>query len=95
MKKILISISIFLGLILTVLIAGLLSISSIVTPDFIVSQIESSLNTRADLKKVNISLFSAMSSIELEGLSLHERDQFADNANLLAERTASARRPPP
>ncbi len=90
MKKILISISIFLGLILTVLIAGLLSISSIVTPDFIVSQIESSLNTRADLKKVNISLFSAMSSIELEGLSLHERDQFADNANLLAERTASA-----
>ncbi len=87
MKKILIGISIFFGLLLAVLVVGLLSISSIVTPDFIVSQIESSLNTRADLKKVNINLFSALSSIELEGLSLHERDHFADNANLLAERT--------
>jgi hypothetical protein len=89
MKKILIGISVFFGLILAVLVVGLLSISSIVTPDFIVSQIESSLNARADLKKVNISLFSALSSVELENLSLHERDHFADNANLLKERKPS------
>ncbi len=89
MKKILIGISVFFGLILAVLVVGLLSISSIVTPDFIVGQIESSLNARADLKKVNISIFSALSSVELEDLSLHERDHFADNASLLKERTPS------
>lgn len=89
MKKILIGISFILGLLLAVLITGLLSISSIVTPDFIVKQVESSLNVRADLKKVNINLFSVFSSVELEGLSLHNRDSFADNAVLLAERTGS------
>ena len=89
MKKILIGISIFFGLLIAVLIIGLLSISSIVTPDFIVKQVESSLNVRADLKKVNINLFSVLSSVELEDLSLHNRDSFADNAKLLVERSAS------
>lgn len=88
MKKVLIGISVFFLLLVAILTIGVLSISSILTTDFIVRQMETSLNTRADLKKVNINLFSILSSVELENLSLHNRDSFADNATLLTERPA-------
>ncbi|MBK8398641.1 MAG: hypothetical protein IPL26_25765 [Leptospiraceae bacterium] len=89
MRKKIIGLSGLFGLLLVILIVGFISISSFITPDFIVKQVESSLNVRADLKKVNINLFSLLSSIELENFSLHNRDSFADNANNLSERSPS------
>lgn len=88
MKKIIIGISALFVVVISVIIVGLLSIKSIVTRDFIVKQLETSLNVRADLRQININLFSALSSIELEDLSLYKRDNFADEAKELSERTS-------
>ncbi|GBF49160.1 hypothetical protein LPTSP4_06700 [Leptospira ryugenii] len=86
MKKILIGIGAFLGTILTLLIIGLVFAGSFITNEFLVKQIESSINVRANVEKVNISLFSALSSIEIEGIQLAYRDSIADKGTALGER---------
>ncbi len=65
---------------------GLYFLDSFLTPDFLVRQIESNLNTRAEVSKVNINLFSALSSIKVEGIQLSYRDEIADSGIPLRER---------
>lgn len=74
------------ALLLVIVVGGFLALKVVVNEEFLVNQIESSMNVRAEIKKLNISLFSAMSSVEVEGLSLGERDSDANNAVPLAQR---------
>ncbi|HMV45134.1 MAG TPA: hypothetical protein PK079_23290 [Leptospiraceae bacterium] len=87
MKKLSIGIGIFFFLLVAIIVTVILSIRSIVTREFIVNQLESSFNVRADLRQININLFSGLSSVELEGLDIYTRDNFADNAVELEKRT--------
>ncbi len=86
MKKIFI----FLGLIFLVpillLFLALSAVNKIVTDEFIVTQLERNMNLRAEIKKIDVSLFSAISSIHLEGLKLNHRDKYADDAIPLKDR---------
>jgi uncharacterized protein involved in outer membrane biogenesis len=86
-KKIGLGIAGIFLLVLILLIAVLSSLGSFITPQFLVNQIESSLNVRANVKAVDINLLSALSSIKLEGVELGRRDQSADQGTPLAERT--------
>lgn len=76
---------------IVVILVGLIASSgfllrSFVTPDFIVSQIESNLNCRAELKSVSFNLFSVTSSVKLEELKLASRDMEADKGTSLKDR---------
>lgn len=71
---------------LILLLFALASLNKIITEEFLVSQIEKSLNVRAEIKDINISIFSAISSITVDGVKLSHRDKYADNATPLAER---------
>lgn len=86
-KKIGIGVGGLLVVLIIFLIIGLLSLGSFVTPEFLVKQIESSLNVRANVKKVNINLFSALSGISIEGIQLDKRDSVADAGTPLSERS--------
>lgn len=86
MKKIGIAIGGFFALILLVLIVGLVFAGSFITNSFLVKQIESNLNVRAHVEKVNINLFSALSGIEVEGIILAPRDEVANKGIPLEER---------
>ncbi|MCC5816237.1 MAG: AsmA domain protein [Leptospira sp.] len=85
-KKIGIGVGVLLLLIILISVIGLMSLGSFVTPNFIVKQIESSMNVRAEVKKVNISLFSALSSVGIEGIKLGRRDAVADAGTDLDKR---------
>lgn len=74
------------ALLLIVVVGGFLALKVVVNEEFLVNQIESNLNVRAEIKKLNISLFSAMSSVEVEGLSLGARDNDANQGTPLAQR---------
>ncbi|MBL8019361.1 MAG: AsmA domain protein [Leptospirales bacterium] len=88
MKKIIYFVVIPVLVILIGLVGGTwFVLNRVLNENFLVQQIESSLNVRAEIKKLNVSLFSAMSSVELEGLSLAPRDTFANQGTDLAERT--------
>src|SRR5690242_19120945 len=71
---------------LAVFIGTWFFLSRVLNENFLVQQIESSLNVRADVKKLNVSLFSIMSSIELDGVSLAARDSFANAGAELSTR---------
>lgn len=86
MKKIGIAVGGLFGLILLVLILGLVFAGSFITNSFLVKQIESALNVRAQVEKVNINLFSALSGIEIEGIILAPRDEVANKGTPLEER---------
>ena len=75
-------------LFILLLIAGMVAIKSIVTKELLVDQMESSMNLRADVRELKISLFSVVSSIELSGVQLAPRDRFADAATPLKDRPA-------
>lgn len=72
-----------LGLLLIIII-GLSSLSSFITPEFVVQNLESSLNARVYVKEVNLNLFSAT---EVKGIELTNRDSVADKGTPLEERT--------
>lgn len=74
------------ALLLVIVVGGFLALKVLVNEEFLVTQIESNLNVRAEIKKLNISLFSAMSSVEVEGVSLGARDNDANQATPLAQR---------
>lgn len=74
------------ALLLVIVVGGFLALKVLVNEEFLVSQIESNLNVRAEIKKLNISLFSAMSSVEVEGVSLGARDNDANQGTPIAQR---------
>lgn len=88
MKKIGIYIGAAVIGLLLIIIIGLSSLSSFITPQFVVKSLESSLNARVNVKEVNINLFSALSAIEVKGIELGYRDSVADKGTLLEERQA-------
>lgn len=76
------------GVFLVALVAGMILLKSLLTAEFLVTQLESNMNVRAEVKELNISLFSIVSSVELRGVKLAPRDRFADQAVPLKERPA-------
>jgi hypothetical protein len=86
MKKVIYGIGGFFGLLIIVLILALVFAGSFLTNEFLVKQIESAINVRANVEKVNINLFSALSSIEVEGIQLTYRDEVADKGTPLPDR---------
>lgn len=87
MKKILYFIVIPLFAILALISASAwYALKVVLNENFLVQQIESNLNVRAEVRKLNVSLFSAMSSVELEGVSLGARDSYANQGTVLSER---------
>jgi hypothetical protein len=86
MKKIIAGIGLAIVIPIFLLGIALASLNKIITEEFIVSQLEKSMNLRAEVKKINISIFSAISGITVEGLKLSKRDNNADNAIPLIER---------
>ncbi len=86
MKKIIYAVGGLFGLLIAVLILALVFAGSFLTNEFLVKQIESAINVRANVDKVNINLFSALSSVEVEGIQLAYRDNVANQGTPLAER---------
>lgn len=73
-------------MIFAVLAGGLYLLNSIVTEKFLVSQVESTLNCRMEIKKVNFNLFSIFSSLTIDGIKLAPRDLVSDKGTPLSER---------
>jgi hypothetical protein len=86
MKKIGISLGIFILALVLLITIGLYSLSSFITPEFVVKNLESSLNARVNVQKVNINLLSALSSIGVEGIELAPRDKYANEGTELSKR---------
>ncbi|WP_411822609.1 AsmA domain protein [Leptospira sp. 'Mane'] len=86
MKKIIYAVGGLFGLLIVVLVLALVFAGSFLTNEFLVKQIESSISVRANIDKVNINLFSALSSIEVEGIQLTYRDDVANKGTPLSER---------
>jgi hypothetical protein len=85
-KKIIYGAGGFFALLILILVVALVFAGSFITNEFLVKQIESAINVRANVNKVNINLFSALSSIEVEGIELNYRDAVADKGTPLPER---------
>ncbi|MEM7179806.1 MAG: AsmA family protein [Spirochaetota bacterium] len=86
MKKISIIIVAFLLVLFAIMGTGLYFLSSLVTENFLVQQIESTFNCRAEIRKVNLSLFSIFSSLVVEDIKLAPRDLVADKGTALKDR---------
>jgi len=86
LKKLLYGFLGFLLFLVFALVGALLFAGKVLTPEFLVTHIESAINARAHIEKVNINLVSVLSSIEIEGIQLARRDSIADNATPLADR---------
>ncbi|EKJ85553.1 AsmA-like protein [Leptospira meyeri] len=86
MKKIGYGIGAVIAGILLIVIIALVFAGSLITPSFLVKQIESSINVRAHVESVNISLFNVLSGIEIEGIILAPRDEVANKGIPLDER---------
>ncbi len=89
MKKILIILGSVVGGILVLLLGVSLYVSSLLTEEFVVEQIESTFNLRAELKELNVGLFSG-ASVELKGVALGPRDSVANQGKPLGERKPMA-----
>ncbi|MCB1173573.1 MAG: AsmA domain protein [Leptospiraceae bacterium] len=90
MKKILIGAGAFFGVLLIALIGASIYLSSLINEDFIVQQLESSMNCRVEIKELNTGLFSAVSSIGLEGVKLGPRDAVANKGTPQKDRKPMA-----
>ena len=78
-----------LALVVLLVAAGLIAKQVLVgylTPDFVVRQIESHWNCRAEVTEVNVHLLGT-ATVELRGVALAPRDSFADDATPLGEGT--------
>ncbi len=74
-------------LVLVVLLVGLLAFAGrFVTPDFVVSDVEDSINCRLEIEAVNVQVLRFPSRIVLKGIKLGPRDEFVGRP--LAERSA-------
>ncbi len=90
MKKYLFILPLILLILLGGLFAGWLYLRSLLNEAFLVRQIEAALNARVEIRKLDIDLFSAISSIELEGVRLGARDAVANKGTPLADRAPMA-----
>ncbi|HNI98615.1 MAG TPA: hypothetical protein PL169_21300 [Leptospiraceae bacterium] len=86
MKKIVLAFSLFILILGSAAVFILANLSGIITPNFITSKIESSMNVRADISSVEINLLSLLSSFEVKGIRLAPRDKFADDGVELSKR---------
>ena len=86
MKKIIIILGSIFGGILVLLVGVSLYISSLLTEAFVVEQIESTFNLRAELKELDVGLFSG-ASVVLKGIALGPRDSVANQGKPLGERS--------
>ncbi|HNH08348.1 MAG TPA: hypothetical protein PK683_07590, partial [Leptospiraceae bacterium] len=75
MKKIVLAFSLFILILGSAAVFILANLSGIITPNFITSKIESSMNVRADISSVEINLLSLLSSFEVKGIRLAQRDK--------------------
>ncbi len=88
MKRLWIIISIPVALVIFSTIGLWVYISYFIDNNFIVQQVESSINARVELKKVKIGLFSLLPSLSCEDVSLTQRDTFANEGKHLDDRPA-------
>lgn len=86
-KKLLIFAVTLVVLLVAVVVIARQVLIGYLTPDFLVTQIEQRWNCRAAIEEVNVKLLGT-ATVELKGLALAPRDQFADNATPLSERPA-------
>lgn len=86
MKKLVLAFSLFFLILGSAAVFILANLSGIITPNFITSKIESSMNVRAEISSVEINLLSLLSSFEVKGIKLAPRDKFADDAVELSKR---------
>ncbi len=92
-RKILLSIGVVIALLV---VGGLVARQVLIgylTPDFLVSQIEQRWNCRAQIDSVRVS-FSSTATVELVGVALVPRDDFADQGTPLADREPLPERGP-
>ena len=86
MKKILIGVGVAFGLLLIILIGVSIYASSLVNEDFLVEQLESNMNCRAEISDLSVGLFSSTSGITLKGVKLGPRAAVANKGTPLSER---------
>ncbi|MCB1318106.1 MAG: hypothetical protein KDK27_19205, partial [Leptospiraceae bacterium] len=91
-KKLIIIGGAIVGLILVIFIGLWITIASILNEDFLVSQIESSMNCRAEIEDLDVSLFSA-GSISIDGVKIGPRDDEANKGVPMSERTTELKNP--
>lgn len=87
MKRILPIVVLLLLLLTLVGGAGFLFINGVARPANLVRQIESSFNCRAHINEAKLSLFQSPARLEIRGLSLAPRDDFANKQTPLDQRT--------
>lgn len=80
-----------IALLLSLIVGLSVYAASLINADFIVAQLESSLNCRAELKELDAGLFSAVSSVRLGGLALGPRDDYANRGVPQKDRPPLAR----
>ncbi len=88
MKRIWIIVSIPIALVILCTIGLWVYLSFFIDNNFMVKQLESNINARAELKKVQVGLFSLMPSLSCENLALNQRDPFANEGKPMNERPA-------
>ena len=66
--------------------AGFLFINSLARPAYLVRQLENTFNCRAQINEASLHLFQSPARLEIRGLSLAARDEFANNQTPLDER---------
>lgn len=66
--------------------AGFMFVSGMARPAHLVRQIEGTFNCRAEIKEARLQLFRSPARLEIRGLSLAHRDDFANNQTPLAQR---------
>jgi hypothetical protein len=91
LKKVAVIAGALLALLLTLIIGLSIYAARLIDADFIVAQLESSLNCRAELKELDAGLFSAVSSVRLGGLALGPRDDYANRGVPQKDRPPLAR----
>lgn len=85
-KKLIIGIGAFLAFLFLILIGLTIAMNTVLSPGFIVGQIESSLNVRAEVQEIHTGIFSPVSSFQIKGVKLAPRDSFANDGVSLDQR---------
>ena len=70
------------------LLGGRIALSKALTPERLVTELETQLNVRASIESIDVSLLSAPARIRLEKVQIGHRDKVANDAEALADRSA-------
>ena len=85
MKKFILSLTLIFALFFSILIGVSIYVASLLSPQFIVHQLEGLFNARFALKDYSVGILSG-GSIDIEGVGIAPRDRFANQAIALAKR---------